>query len=137
MGRFGYRRFVGVAIAGSMLFSSTAALATTQTIAPTQVNPWAALSAMSGGASAAVLCGAASGAATAAAAAAQPAAGCVLPVVDQAAAPPAPVPVPAVETTGGGLGISPILIALGVLAAGAALYFVLRHHHHNNANSPM
>jgi hypothetical protein len=60
----------------------------------------------------------------------------VLPVLDTAAAPPAPVPVPPVEPASAGLGINPLFIALGVLAAGALLYFVLRHHHNNNANSP-
>lgn len=137
MAGFGYRHFVGLAIAGSMLVSSTGAVAATESIPVTQVNPWAVLSAMSGGASAAVLCGSAATAATAAVAAAQPATGCVLPVLDTAAAPPppAPVPVPPVEAPSAGLGISPLLIALGVLAAGAVLFFVLRHHHH--ANSPM
>ena len=135
MAGFGYRHFVGIAIAGSMLVSSTGAVAATETLPATQVNPWAALSAMSGGASAAVLCGSTAATATATVAAVQPATRCVLPVLTTAAAPPAPVPVPAVEPVGGGLGINPLLIALGVLAAGAILYFVLRHHHH--ANSPM
>ena len=137
MAGLGYRHFVGIAIAGSMLVSSTGAVAATETIPTTQVNPWAALSAMSDGASAAVLCGSAATAATAAVAAAQPATGCVLPVLDTAAAPPppAPVPVPPVEPVSGGLGISPLLIALGVLAVGAVAFLVLRHHHHN-ANSP-
>jgi hypothetical protein len=137
MAGFGYRHFVGVVIAGSMLVSSTGAVAATTTLPATEINPWAALSAMSGGASAAVLCGTAAAAtASAAAAAAQPATGCVLPVLDTTAAPPPqPVPVPPVEPASTGFGVSPLLIALGVLAAGALLYFVLRHHHH--ANSPM
>jgi len=117
-----------------MVFSSTAAIAATQP-APSQVDPWAVLSVMSGGASAAAVCGAAAAAAVAQA----PAGGCVLPAVDTpppaAAPPPQPIPVPPVEPAGTGLGISPLLIGLLALAGGLALYFVLRHHH-NNGNSP-
>ena len=128
-----YRGVIGALIAGSMVFGSTGAIAAS---APaTQPDPWAVLSAMSGGASAAAVCGAAA----AAAAAAQPAAGCVLPQVDVApvgqAAPLEPVPVPPVEPASAGLGISPLLIALAAVAAGVALYLVLHHHHHHN-NSP-
>lgn len=117
--------FVGVLVAGSLFVSSTGAVAATSAAAVPQVNPWAALTAMSGGAPAAALCGAA-----AMAAAAQTAApGCVLPVVDAAPVaatpPPTPVPVPPVEPVGGGFGIDPLLLALGVLAAGALIYFVL------------
>jgi hypothetical protein len=67
------------------------------------------------------------GAAAIAAAATQPAPGCVLPVVDAVApvAPPAPMPVPPVEPVGGGLGIDPLLLALGAIAAGALIYFLL------------
>jgi hypothetical protein len=131
---FAYKRVVGVLVAGSMVFSSTAAVAATQP-APSQVDPWAVLSVMSGGASAAAVCGAAA----AAAAAQAPGPGCVLPAVDQAPVaatpPPAPIPVPPVEPAGTGLGISPLLIGLLALAGGLALYFVLRHHH-NHGNSP-
>jgi len=125
-------KFVGVLVAGSLMVSSTAAVAATTASAVPQVNPWATLTALSGGAPAAALCGAA-----AAAAAAQPAAGCVLPVVDQApvaAAPPAPVPVPPVEPVGGGLGVSPLLLGLGALALGALIYFLVRNN--NNDESP-
>src|SRR4051812_11826998 len=76
-------RFIACAIAGSLLFSSSAAVASAPVAsAPSaqQIDPWAALSALSGAAPAAALCGAAA----AAAASMQPAAGCVLPVVDQA-----------------------------------------------------
>jgi hypothetical protein len=77
---------------------------------------------MSGGAPAAALCGAA-----AVAAAAQTGAGCVLPVADApvAAAPPTPVPVPPVEPVGGGFGVDPLLLALGALAVGALIYFLV------------
>jgi len=131
---FAYKRVVGVFVAGSMVFSSTAAIAASQP-APSQVDPWAVLSVMSGGASAAAVCGAAAAAAVAQA----PGPGCVLPAVDAAPVaavpPPAPIPVPPVEPAGTGLGISPLLIGLLALAGGLALYFVLRHHH-NNGNSP-
>jgi len=119
--------------AGSLFISSTGAIAAQSAPSAQQVNPWAALTAMSAGAPAAALCGSA-----AVAAAAQPAAGCVLPVVDQPvpvanAGPPPPTPVPPVEAAGGGIGISPLFLALGALAAGALVYFLLRHHHHNTS----
>jgi hypothetical protein len=107
------------------MFSSTGAVAATSGAAIPQVNPWAALTAMSGGAPAVALCGAA--AMAAAAQTAQP--NCVLPAVDAAPVastpPPTPVPVPPVEPIGGGFGIDPLLLALGALAAGALIYFVL------------
>jgi len=129
------RRFVGLLVAGSMVFSSTGALAAAAPATTTQADPWAVLSVLSGGASAVAACGAASFAA----AAAQPAPGCVLPQVDVAAPaappPPAVVPAPAVGTEGG-FGISPLLIGLAVIAAGVALYFILHKKHHHHANSP-
>lgn len=126
-----FKGFVGILVAGSMMASSTAAVAATSTVPITQVNPWATLTAMSGGAPAAALCGAA-----AVAAAAQPAPGCVLPQVDNIA-PPAPVPVPPVEAAAG-KAVSPLLLALGAIAAAVLLYFLLRghHHHDNEPNSP-
>ena len=54
-------RVVGVFVAGSLVFSSTAAVAATPS-APPQADPWAVLSVMSGGASAAAVCGAAAAA---------------------------------------------------------------------------
>jgi len=127
------RGMIGVLVAGSMLFSSTGAIAATAPASVPQADPWAVLSVMSGGASAVAVCGAAA----AAAAAAQAAGGCVLPQVDAAppvaqAPPPQPIPVPPVEGPSGGIGISPLLIALVVVAAGIGLYFVLRNHHHNS-----
>jgi hypothetical protein len=128
-----YRGMIGVMIAGSMIFSSTGAIAAAAPAAAPQVSPWAVLSVMNGGASAAAVCGAA-----AAVAAAQPAAGCVLPQIDVApvapqAGPPQPIPVPPVEPASAGLGISPLLLALAAIAAGIALYFAL---HHSHSNSP-
>lgn len=128
-----YRGAVGLAIAGSMLFSSTVAVAAA---APpsTQPDPWAVLSVMSGGASAAAMCG------MAAVTAAQPAAGCVLPQIDvpppvAQTAPPQPIPVPPVEGAAGA-GISPLLLGLLALAGAVGLYFALRHHHHHHPISP-
>lgn len=129
----GLRPIAAFLAAGSLVFSSTSAVASTANVP--QVSPWAALSAMSAGAPAAILCGAA--AVTAAAQGAGT--GCVLPVVDQPVAavntnpPPAPVPVPPVEPVGGGLGVDPLLVALGVLAAGGLAYLLL---HHKNHKSP-
>ena len=131
------RPAVALLVAGSMLVSSAGAVAATSSLPSSQqIDPWAALSVMTAGAPAAALCGAAA----AAAAAAQPATGCVLPVADVAppvaqTAPPPPTPVPPVEPVGGGLGISPLLLALGAIAIGAAAYFLLRHHH-KHATSP-
>jgi len=131
MAGMGFKGFVGVLIAGSMFVSSTGAVAATNVASAPQINPWAALTAMSGGAPAAALCGAA-----AVAAAAQAPGNCVLPAVDQAppvtSAPPSPIPVPPVEPAGG-FGFDPLLLALGVLAAGALAYFLLRGHNHSNS----
>ena len=126
---------IGALIAGSILFSSTAAAAATANVPVTQPDPWAVLSVMSGGASAAAMCGAAAAAVTAA----QPVAGCVLPQVDAAPPiaqnpPPQPIPVPPVEPMGGGLGISPLLLGLAAIAAGIGLYLVL--HGKGGSNSP-
>ena len=134
------RPIVAAMVAGSLIVSSTGAVAATMTptaAAPQQVNPWATLSALSAGAPAAALCGgtAATAAASAAAAAQAPAPGCVLPVVDQAA-PPAPVPVPAVEPVGGGFGISPLVLALGALAAAALIYFLIKNNDDEDEVSP-
>ncbi|HEX6603364.1 MAG TPA: hypothetical protein VF027_00610 [Sphingomicrobium sp.] len=126
-----------------MFLGSTSAVAATASrpiAAPAihQIDPWVALSALSGAAPAAALCGAA-----AVAAAAQAAPGCVLPAVDAApvvaqAGPPPPTPVPPVEPVGGGLGIDPLYLALGALAVGALVYFLLikKNHHNDNDVSP-
>jgi hypothetical protein len=130
MTRLGVKSVVGACIAGSLMLSSTAATAAA-TVSPEQVNPWGVLTAMSGGAPAAAICGTA-----AAAAAAQTPGGCVLPVVD-AAPPPAPAaapaPLPPVEAAPGG-GISPLVFGLLALAAGIGVYLAV--HHHGHANSP-
>jgi hypothetical protein len=128
------RTLVGVLVAGSLMVSSTGAVAASTASAVPQVSPWATLTALSGGAPAAALCGAA-----AVAAAAQTAPGCVLPVVDAApvaAGPPTPVPVPPVEPVGGGLGISPLLLGLGAIALGALIYFLVRNNNNDEEASP-
>ena len=129
-----FRGVVGILVAGSMIFSSSAAVAASGLPAP-QVSAWAALTALTGGAPAAALCG--SVAVTAAAQA--PGSGCVLPVVDAPppiaqSAPPTPIPVPPVEGPAAGFGVSPLLLALAAVAAGAGLYFLLLKK--NNSNSP-
>jgi hypothetical protein len=130
MGSHRLKGILGVVAAGSLMLSSTAAMASAP--APVQqVDPWAVLTAMSGGAPAAAMCGAA-----AAAAAAQAPTGCVLPVLD-AAPPPPPqtvevVPPPAV--VGGGGGISPLFIALLAIAAGVGIFLAVNGS--GSANSP-
>lgn len=128
-----FKGFVGVLIAGSLFVSSTGAVAATSVAPAPQINPWAALTAMSGGAPAAALCGAAA----VAAAAQTPGTGCVLPALDApppvvSTAPPSPIPVPPVEPAGG-FGFDPLLLALGALAAGALIYFLVRKNHHSNS----
>lgn len=125
-------RAIGIFVAGSLVFSSSAAFAAAAP-SPAQTDPWALLSAMSGGASAAAICGAAAAAVTAA----QPTGGCVLPqmgvpVAPAPSPPPPPAPVPALVPAAGPAGISPLLLALAAIAAGVGAYLVL----HHNGNSP-
>jgi hypothetical protein len=115
--RFG--RILGVLVGGSLMFSSTAAVAATAAPSP-QVSPWVILTAMSGGA-------------PAAAAAAQAPTGCVLPALDAVPPPPAPQPVP-VAAPAGGLGISPLLLGLLAIAAGVGIFALLENG--NRPNSP-
>lgn len=126
---------IGVLVAGSMMLGSTAALATAAP-AP-QVDPWAALTAMSGGAPAAAMCGSAAAATVAATAAtaAQPTGGCVLPVLDApppmaAAAPPI---VPVVAAEGGGFGTAPLLLGLLAIVGGIGVYLAVRNNGHPNS----
>ena len=137
MGGLRVSGLVACVAAGSLFFSSSVAVAASAPVARApsvqQIDPWAALSALSGAAPAAALCGAA-----VTAAAMQPAPGCVLPVVDAAppvveSAPPPPTPVPPVEAPGGGFGFNPLLLGLGALVIGALVYFlVIKKKHHNN-----
>ena len=126
MGSTGLKGFVGALVAGSLVMSSTAAMASTTPVQ--QADPWAVLTAMSGGAPAAAMCGAA-----AVAAAAQGPAGCVLPVVDAAAPPPPPPPAPPPPVIEGG-GISPLLLGLLAIAAGVGIYLAV--HNNGHGNSP-
>jgi hypothetical protein len=129
---------VALTVAGSMIVSSTGAIAATAPVsAPGQMDPWAALSVLSAGAPAAALCGSAAVTASMA----QPAAGCVLPVVDTAppvaqVGPPPPTPVPPVEPASAGFGLSPLWLALGAVAVGVAAYFLFLRKHHKNPTSP-
>ena len=121
-----FKPMVALVVAGSMFVSSTGAVAATHPASvPQQIEPWAALSVLSSGAPAAALCGAA-------VTATQAGAGCVLPAVDAPppvadVGPPPPTPVPPVEAAneGLGLGISPLWLALGAIAAGALIYFLV------------
>src|SRR5438270_7613439 len=107
---------VGAVIAGSLMLSSTAAIAAAP--APVQqVDPWAVLTAMSGGAPAAAMCGSAAAAATT-----QAPGGCVLPVTDVVPPPPVVEAVPPPPVAAGGVGISPLFIALIAIAAGIGIF---------------
>ena len=129
----GMKVIFGAFLSASLIVGSTAAYAA-PAISSSQPSPWAVLTAMSEGAPAAALCGAAM-----TAGAAQAPGGCVLPALDapppvpQAApAPPAPVPPISAPSAGLGLGISPLLLGLLVVAAGVGIYFAVHHH----GNSP-
>lgn len=129
-------RFVGIAAAASMMMSaSVASAAQSARSAPSQINPWQALSVLSGGASTVAFCGAA--------AAAQTGAGCVLPQVDAAPIATTQAPVidqpipPPLSGAGGGLGISPLVFVLGALAVAALAYLLLKKDGSNNPNSPV
>ena len=124
-------RLVAAVLAGSMVVSSTAAVAAGTAAAPPQVSPWAALTGLTAGAPAATLCGAAAGAAAATQA---PAGGCVLPALDTPpplaeAGPPAPAAVPALGVPSA-YAVSPLFLALGALAAGALVFFLVKNKHH-------
>jgi len=123
----GLKSAIAALAASSMIFGSTAAVAAT--VSPVQLpSPWAVLTAMSGGAPAAAMCGAA------ATTAVQATTGCVLPVAEGVPAPApmaAPVPVAPVAPAAG---IDPLILGLIALAAGVGLYLAL--HGHGHGNSP-
>ena len=111
----------GSVIAVAMCFSSTAAAAATvpsasAAFAPVSISPFVALSAYGTVQSQAAVC--ATAGAAAATAAGQPAAGCVLPVVDPAVAavPVAEAPVAYAPVAGGGLGLGVGAILAGLIA---------------------
>lgn len=126
----GVKSVVGAIVAGSLMLSSSVALAAPTSAPAAQVDPWAVLTAMSGGAPAAAMCGS-----SAAASAAQAAGGCVLPVID--APPPPPLaeapPPPMAPVVATSEGFSPILIGLLAVAAGVGVYFALRNNNHSNS----
>lgn len=123
------KQALGVLGAGSLMFSPTAVTAATPArIATQQVNPWAALAALSAGAPAATICGTA-------ATTAQAGGGCVLPVMDAAPPPPPPVPAPVpIAAAGPGVGLNPLALGLLALVAGIGLYFAV--HDSDKSNTP-
>ena len=128
------KTFAGAVAALALCTSSTGAIAasTQHTVQQASISPLVALSALGSGASRAALCGASAAAVAGAAAASQGAApGCVLPAVD-AVPPPAVVEAPppmepmAEPYVQGGMGISPLLLVLGAIAAGVLAYYLLK-----------
>ena len=129
------KTFAGAVAALALCTSSTGAIAasTQHSVQQASISPLIALSALGSGASRAALCGASAAAVAGAAAASQGAApGCVLPVVDAVPppavveAPPPMEPVAAEPYVQGGMGISPLLLVLGAIAAGVLAYYLLK-----------
>lgn len=125
-------RITAFTAAVSLLAAPLPALAAPAT---PSVNPWSALAFLNGGQSAAAYCGATVVGAAGAAAMQGANPGCVLPIGDPVAAPPpqSTVPSPALPpplpgAVGGvsATGVSPLFIALGVVAGIAAAYFLLQ-----------
>lgn len=126
MGSHGVKGVLGAFVAGSLMLSSTVAVAAAP--APVQqVDPWAVLTAMSDGAPAAAMCGAATTAANS-----QTPGGCVLPVTDVPPPPPVAEAVPPPVVGGGG--INPLFLALIAIAAGIGIFLAVNES--GNANSP-
>ena len=124
MPNHGLRGLVGAFIAGSLIFSASAAGAAT-TAMDQPVNPWAVLSVMSEGAPAAALCGTA-------VTAVQAPGGCVLPVMDAAPPPPTPAPPPPVPVEAAGTSTA-LILGLIAVALGVGAAFALSGHHHGNS----
>ncbi|MGH6658222.1 MAG: hypothetical protein ACREBK_05855 [Sphingomicrobium sp.] len=125
-------RLVSVAVAASMVMSASVSAAAAAPITP-QINPWQALSVLNGGASTIAFCGAA--------AAAQAPANCVLPQVD--APPPTAQPQPPIideplppplPGAAAPFSVSPLILALGALAAAAVAYLLLKGKKSNSPN---
>jgi hypothetical protein len=127
-----HRGAIGALVAGSLISSSAASAAPALPLS--QPNPWAVLTVMNGGASAAAVCGAA----LAAAAAAQPTMGCVLPRVDAAPLAQTPESVPSAQpyyAAGSSTPPIPVLLVWAAVLA-TMVYIATKHHHHHHANSP-
>ncbi len=126
MSKKAFKNIAGAALGVALCFSSTVASAAAVPVAPMSISPFVALSAYGTMQSRSAVCATAVGAAGAAAAVeGQPAAGCVLPVLDPAApvvfnAPP-PVAMAPVVAPGFGFGIGAILAGLVALAGIAAV----------------
>ena len=119
MSSTGSYRFATFLICGSLMMSSSAASAASS------ISPWATLSAFGTQASRDAAC--AAGTAGAAAAAQATTSGCVLPVTDPTPPPPPlaeAVPPPMVESSG--IGVSPLVLALGALALAGLIYLIVK-----------
>lgn len=127
------KTFAGALAALALCTSSTGAIAasTQHSVQQASISPLVALSALGSGASRAALCGASAAAVAGAAAASQGATpGCVLPAVDAVPPPvvvetPPPVEPMAAPFVEGGMGISPLLLVLGALAAGLLIWHLM------------
>ena len=119
----GSYRFATFLICGSLIVSSTAANASAS------ISPWAALSAFGTQSSRDAACAGGTTAAAGAVAAQAAPSGCVLPVTDPPPPPPlaadVPVPPPPMVETGG-IGISPLVLALGALALAGLIYLIVK-----------
>lgn len=125
MARTRFKSILGATIAGGLFMSSTSARASAPS-APHQVDPWAVLAAMSGGAPAATICSSAAVTAT------NQTSGCVLPVVDPL--PPATAQPPLAAGTDEA-GINSLLTGLVAIVASVEIYFAV-HGSGRHANSP-
>jgi hypothetical protein len=120
-----FKTITGATLGLALCFSSTVASAAAVPAAPMSISPFVALSAYGTMQSRSAVCATAVGAAAAAAVEGQPAAGCVLPVVDPVvpvavdAAPP--VALAPAAAPGFGFGIGALLAGLVALAGIAAV----------------
>lgn len=119
------RSILGASIAGGLFMSPASAGASAPSIAQ-QVDPWAVLAAMSGGAPAATICSSAAVTAT------NRTAGCVLPVVDPLPTAAAQPPLAAGTQEEG---INSLLTGLVAIVASVEIYFAV-HGSDQHANSP-
>lgn len=129
------------AVLASVSLVCASSMAAAAPVIPAQApSAWSTLAFLNGGQSAAAYCGA-TAVGAAGAAAAQGAPGCVLPQLDPVAPPVVeqqlPPPLPGAAAGVSVSAISPLVIALGALAAAAAAYFLIKGlDKSNNDNSP-